>query len=176
MWYHSYMTTVFIRGNSLILRTVTANNKEAILRVYCQCEDFLALGPEPKASLEMVIKDMEASQYEGGWFCGIYHTDGHLLGVVDFTPIGFEGKPDTAFISLLMIATPFRKQGIGTETIQLIEREIKKDARVTEIRSAVQENNTKATKFWQKNGYRIVSKPELHPDNTTVFQLRKNLS
>jgi ribosomal protein S18 acetylase RimI-like enzyme len=170
------MTTVLIRGNSLILRTVTVNNKEAILRVYCQCEDFLALGPEPKASLEMVMKDMETSQHEGGCFCGIYHTDGHLLGVVDFILNGFEGKPDIAFLSLIMIAPPFRKQGIGTETIQLIEREIKKDARVTEIRSAVQVNNYKATKFWQKNGYRIISKPELHPDNTTVFQLRKNLS
>ncbi|MDO9333882.1 MAG: GNAT family N-acetyltransferase [Dehalococcoidales bacterium] len=96
--------------------------------------------------------------------------------MVDFIPVGFERKPDTAFISLIMIATPFRKQGIGTETIQLIEREIKKDAHVTEIRSAVQENNPRATKFWQKNGYRIVGKPELRPDNTTVFQLRKNLS
>ncbi|HEX9897232.1 MAG TPA: GNAT family N-acetyltransferase [Dehalococcoidales bacterium] len=170
------MTTVFIQGNSLILRTVTANDKEAILWVYLRCEDFLALGSEPKASLEMVMKDMETSQHEGGCFCGIYHTDGHLLGVVDFIPLGFEGKPDIAFLSLIMIATPFRKQGIGTETIQFIEREIKNDARVTKICSAVQENNPKAIKFWQKNGYRIVGKPELRPDNTTVFQLCKNLS
>ncbi|MDO9333881.1 MAG: hypothetical protein Q7T57_05095 [Dehalococcoidales bacterium] len=81
------MTTVFIRGNSLILRTVTANNKEAIFWVYRQCEDFLALGPEPKASLEMVMKDMETSQHEGGYFCGIYHTDGHLLGWLISSPL-----------------------------------------------------------------------------------------
>jgi RimJ/RimL family protein N-acetyltransferase len=170
------MTTMFIRGNSLIFHTVTANDKEAVFRVYRQCEDFLALGPEPKASPEMVMKDMETSQHEGGYFCGIYNTDEQLQGIVDFIPGNFEGNKATAFISLIMIATPFRKQGIGTETIHLIEREIKKDACITEIRSVVQVNNPKAIKSWQKNGYIIADKPELRHDNTRVFQLRKNLS
>ena len=96
-------------------------------------------------------------------------------GVVDFVPGGFEGKADTAFLSLLMIALQYRNQGIGIETVRLVEREIQKDTAVTEIRSGVQVNNPAAIRFWQKNGYKIVSGPELLPDTTTAFQLSKKL-
>ena len=145
------------------------------LEVYRRCEDFLALGPEPKASLEMVLADLEISRQEGGCFCGIYGPTGNMLGVVDFVPGGFEGKADTAFLSLLMIALQYRNQGIGIEAVRLIEKEIQKDAAVTEIRSGVQVNNPQAIQFWQKNGYKIVSGPELLPDTTTAFQLSKKL-
>ena len=50
------------------------------LEVYRRCEDFLALGPEPKASLEMVLADLEISRQEGGCFCGIYGPTGNMLG------------------------------------------------------------------------------------------------
>jgi len=98
------------------------------------------------------------------------------VGVVDFIPSGFEGKADTAFLSLLMIALQYRNQRIGIETVRLVEREIQKDTTITEIRSGVQVNNPAAIRFWQQNGYRIVSGPELLPDTTTVFQLSKKLS
>jgi len=169
------MTDILIKGRSLTLRTVTPNDTEAILGVYRACEDFLVLGPEPKASLEMVQKDLETSRQEGGCFCGIFDAVGQLVGVVDFIPFGFEGKPDTAFFSLIMIAVPSRNQGTGNKTISLIEKEIIKDKQITEIRSAVQVNNPAAIRFWQKNGYRIVSGPELQPDTTIVYRLRKKL-
>ncbi|MGP8079631.1 MAG: GNAT family N-acetyltransferase [Dehalococcoidales bacterium] len=169
------MTDILIKSRSLTLRTVTLNDTEAILGIYRGCEDFLALGPEPKASLEMVLKDLEISQQEGSCFCGIYNPGEHLVGVVDFIPMGFEGKADIAFISLIMIAAPFRNQGIGNKTVSLTEGEITKDGDVIEIRSAVQINNPAAIRFWQKNGYRIASAPELQSDSTTVFRLSKKL-
>ena len=58
------MTDILIKGRSLTLRTVTPNDTEAILGVYHACEDFLALGPEPKASLEMVQKDLDISRQD----------------------------------------------------------------------------------------------------------------
>jgi ribosomal protein S18 acetylase RimI-like enzyme len=169
------MTDILIKGRSLTLRTVTPNDTEAILGVYRASEDFLALGPVPKASLEMILEDLEISRQEGGCFCGIYGPTGNMLGVVDFVPGGFEGKTDAAFLSLLMIAAPYRNQGTGNKTINLIEKEIIKDKHITEIRSAVQVNNPAAIRFWQKNGYRIVSGPELQPDTTIVYRLRKKL-
>jgi ribosomal protein S18 acetylase RimI-like enzyme len=122
----------------------------------------------------MVLKDIEISQRKGGVFCGIYTADGGMIGVVDFVPSSFEGDPHIAFLSLLMIAASFRNQGIGTAILKLIENQIRKDAQVTTILSAVQVNNPQALQFWQKNGYRIVGGPELQPDRTTTFRLQKD--
>ena len=169
------MAKIFIQSSFFTIRTVTENNKEDILEVYHACEDFLALGPQPKASMAMVLADLEISRQEGGCFCGIYGPTGNMLGVVDFVPGEFEGKTDTAFFSLLMISALFRNQGIGDEVVKLVESEIKKDVGISEIRSGVQVNNPQAIRFWQKNGYKIVSAPELLPDTTTAFQLSKKL-
>jgi ribosomal protein S18 acetylase RimI-like enzyme len=165
---------MLVRGNSVEIRVITQADLDAVLKVYRQCEDFLALGPVSTASMEMVLKDMEISEQAGGVFCGIYTPVGEMIGVVDYIPRDFEGDPQLAFISLLMIAAPFRKQGIGKAVVEAIENEIRKDARVSAILSGVQVNNPLAVRFWQKNGYRIVSGPELMPDQTTVFGLRKD--
>jgi ribosomal protein S18 acetylase RimI-like enzyme len=165
---------MLIRDNSFEVRTITQDDLDAVLDLYRQCEDFLALGPERTASMAMVLKDIEISQSEGGVFCGVYAVDGRMIGVVDFVLSNFEGDPHIAFISLLMISPSFRKQGIGTMIVELIENEIRKDAQVTAILSAVQVNNPQALQFWQKNGYRIVGGPELQPDQTTTFRLQKD--
>jgi len=166
---------MLIRDNSFEVGTITPDDFSAVLDVYRQCEDFLALGPEPTASMAMVLKDIEISKCEGGVFCGVYSADGGMIGVVDFVPGNFEGAPHIAFISLLMIVPSCRKQGIGTTIVELIENQIRKDAQVTAILSAVQVNNPQALQFWQKNGYRIVGGPELQPDQTTTFRLQKEL-
>jgi hypothetical protein len=74
-----------------------------------------------------------------------------------------------------MIALPFRRRGIGKAVVNAVESEIRKDSRITAIFSGVQVNNPPAIQFWQKNGYKIISGPELMPDQTTVFGLRKDL-
>jgi len=98
-----------------------------------------------------------------------------MLGVVDYVPQGFEGNPEIADLSLLMLAAPFRKQGIGGAIVDAIEDEIRNGSGVTIILSGVQVNNPQAIRFWQKMGYRIVGGPKLMPDQTTVFELRKDL-
>lgn len=168
--------TIAIRDNSFEIRPITQADLDAVLEVYRQCEDFLALGPQLTASMEMVLKDIEISQREGGIFCGIYITDGKMIGVVDYVPSDFEGDPHTAFLSLLMIAASFRKQGIGRAVVEAIENEIRKDAQVRTILSGVQANNPQAVRFWQRHGYRIVSGPTLMPDQTTAFGLRKDFN
>ncbi len=165
---------VAILDNRFHIRPITRDELDAVLDVYRQCEDFLALGPVPVASMAMVLQDIELSRHEGGIFCGIYITDGKMIGVVDYIPHGFEGDPHLAHLSLLMIAAPFRWQGVGKAVVEAIEQEITKDARVTAILSGVQVNNLQAVQFWQKRGYRIVSGPTLMPDQTTAFGLRKD--
>jgi ribosomal protein S18 acetylase RimI-like enzyme len=157
------------------IRTVTRDDSEAIVEVYRQCEDFLALGPEPKASMTMVIKDIEECWDEGGVFRGIFNAEDKMIGVAGYVPSGFESKPEDAFMSLLMIAAPYRGQGIGARVVRRIEKEICRNPSIKSILSAVQVNNPDAIKFWQKNGYKIVSSPEPRPDKTTVYRLRKDL-
>jgi cytidine deaminase len=169
------MTTIVIPNQDLEIRPIQKDDLEAVLEVYHQCEDFLALGPVSTASMEMVLKDLEISQSEGGVFCGIYRADGKMIGVLDYVLGNFEGNPQTAFLSLLMIAAPFRKQGIGQAIVEAVEHEIRKDAGIRTVRAGVQVNNPQAVRFWQRNGYQIVSGPKLMPDQTTVFDLRKDL-
>lgn len=168
--------TVTTHDNRFQIRPITREELGDVLDVYRQCEDFLALGPVPVASMEMVLQDLEVSRHEGGIFCGIYGAASYqMIGVVDYVPHNFEGNPHHAFLSLLMIAAPFRQQRVGEAVVEAIEHEIRKDTQVTAILSGVQVNNPQAVKFWQKRGYRIVSGPTLRPDQTTVFGLRKDL-
>ncbi len=167
---------IIIRDPALEIRPITQEDWNAILEVYRQCEDFLALGPVATASLEMVLKDIEISEQQGGIFCGIYAPEGKMVGIVDYVAGNWEGDPRTACLSLLMIAAPFRSQGIGAAVVEAVEDEIGKDAQITTIFSGVQVNNPQAIKFWQRHGYRIVSGPTLFPDQTTAFGLRKDLS
>jgi ribosomal protein S18 acetylase RimI-like enzyme len=147
------MITVAIQDEVLEIRHVHPEELEAVLEVYRQCEDFLALGPVATASMVMVLSDLEISKGYGGTFCGIYTAEGEMIGVLDTVQAGFEGDPRAAYLTLLMIAAPYRDR----------------------ILAGVQVNNPGAMRFWQRMGYRIVSEPKLHSDGTTAVDLRKDL-
>ena len=167
--------TIAIRDYSLVIHPISPDELDAVLNVYRQCEDFLALGPVPTASMEMVLQDLELSKGYGALFCGIYTSEGEMIGVIDYVPSSYEGDPHAAYLSLLMIAAPFRKQGIGKAVVAAIENEIKRNAQVDKILAGVQVDNLQAVQFWQRNGYRIVGEPKLYPDQTTAVDLRKDL-
>jgi ribosomal protein S18 acetylase RimI-like enzyme len=158
------------------VRPITESDLLEVLEVYQQCEDFLALGAEPAASMAMVQQDIEISRRKAGVYCGIYTATGRMIGVIDFIPGNFEGNPEHAFLSLLMIAPAYRRQGIGAKIIRLVEKEIQQNPQIRRIFSAVQINNPRALKFWQKNCYQVISGPELQADHTVTLGLRKDLS
>ncbi|MBN2084788.1 MAG: GNAT family N-acetyltransferase [Anaerolineales bacterium] len=147
-----------------------------LFAVYKECEDFLALGPVPTASREMVRADLAMSKTMGGRFCGIFLRDGRIVGVLDFVPGNYRGQPDTAYIALLMLKQSFRHQGIGSGALVLVEQEVRKDPRIARIRIGVQVNNPSAIQFWQNRGFRIYAGPELLADQTTVYRMEKLLS
>ena len=116
---------------------------------------------------------MELSRGENGVFCGIFNRDGEMIGVLDYVPDHYRGEPGVAFIELLMLAAPFRGQGIGKAVVEAFENEVSQN--VDTVRLGVQVNNSLALKFWQSNGYRIVSEPRLYPDQTTAVDLCKDI-
>jgi ribosomal protein S18 acetylase RimI-like enzyme len=97
-----------------------------------------------------------------------------MIGVVDYIPKNYQGNSRAAYLSLLMLAAPFRNQGIGKVILEAVENEVRKDAQVTEMVLGVQVNNPLALQFWLRNGYRVVSGPKLMPDQTTVFDMQKD--
>ncbi len=156
------------------IRSVTPADYPALLGVYRRCEDFLALGPVDKASLEMVLKDIEEADVEGGVYRGIY-SGAEIIGVVSYVPSHFEFRPVDAFILLLMITPPCRSQGIGGTIAAMVEKEICAHAKIRSIRLGCQVDNPRAIRFWEKMGYYIFRGPDLRPDKTTVYHMRKDI-
>ena len=163
-------------SGSLEIRPVRADELEQVLEVYRQCEDFLALGPVASASMAMVISDLELSKNLGSTFCGIYTITGEMIGVLDIVASGYEGVRQHAYLSLLMIARDFRSHGIGQAVFEAVEAEIRKDPLVSVLLAGVQANNPQAIKFWQRMGFEITSGLRLMPDQTTCYDLRKDLA
>ena len=57
-----------------LFRPYEERDLPAVLEVYRQCEDFLALGPVARASLQMVQQDLAISRQENGsrWFIALW--------------------------------------------------------------------------------------------------------
>ncbi len=159
--------------NKFTLRPVGERDMDALLALYRECEDFLALGPRPHASVEMVRGDLALSAADGGIFCGIYAPGGELAGVVDFTPAGRRDNTQEAHIELLMLAPAYRGRRLGEAVVRAVEAAVWRAAAVQAIAAEAQVNNPDAIRFWQRMGYRIISGPHAQADSTTSWYLRK---
>jgi GNAT superfamily N-acetyltransferase len=158
----------------MLIRPIVDTDLPAVLEVYRQCEDFLALGPVASASMEMMQADRALSCEQGGEFCGIYAEDGTLMGVLDFIRAGWEGDPGCAFLELLMIAAPFRNQGLGARAVAWLEGELRRGG-VTRLKSGVQVNNPKAIRFWRRVGFALTSGAEPQADGTVAYRMEKKI-
>jgi ribosomal protein S18 acetylase RimI-like enzyme len=159
---------------NLVLRSVGVGEADQVLGLYAQCEDFLALGPAPQATREMVLADMEHSALDNGDYRGVYE-GGQLVGVVDWVAPPYGGDQAKAFINLLMIAAKCRNRGIGRRTLKFVESQVAKCAAAAIIETAVQVNNDQARRFWKRQGYEVVAGPISNPDGTTVHLLQKEI-
>jgi hypothetical protein len=56
---------MLIQHSCCLIKPVINQDQEALLTVYHQCEDFLALGPEPQASPERILADLVHSREQG---------------------------------------------------------------------------------------------------------------
>jgi ribosomal protein S18 acetylase RimI-like enzyme len=160
--------------DNLVIKPVTPADYPAVLEVYRLCEDFLALWPVPKASMDMVLQDIRDAGVENGIYCGIF-TGTEMIGVVSYVPSQFEFRPVDVFILLLMIAAPYRGKGIGSAIVDMVEKELCSHHRIRSVRLGSQVNNPRAIKFWKEKGYYIYGGPNLLLDKTIVYRLRKNI-
>jgi ribosomal protein S18 acetylase RimI-like enzyme len=167
------MNSILIQTDSFSIEPIQETALPETLEIYRQAEDFLSLGPVGTASIEMIIADIHHSAEENGIFCTIRAPGGTLMGVLDFIPC--LPRTDTGFLSLLMIATPFRGQGLGQNVVRALEDYLQKNHSITSILSGVQTNNDKGIRFWKKCGFSIDENPKKQEDGTITFQMVKRL-
>src|SRR5512146_2900582 len=121
----AYMTRdadPILRGEGFAVYPLGERDVAALLEVYRGCEDFLALGPNPRASETMVLGDLALSREIGGLYGGIFEgAESGLAGVLDFVPDGYEGHAGDAFLELLMLAAPYRGHGLGARVLAALE-------------------------------------------------------
>jgi len=165
------MKTLF-RAKGCIIRTIDEGDLQKTLEVYQQVEDFLSLGPVPKASMEMVLADMEHSKQSGGFFCVIHDRTGDQIGVLDFVPERTEG---IAFLSLLMISQRARHQGNGRAIVGKLESYLRRKYGTQTIESGVQTNNDQGIGFWKHCGFEIGQTPKALGDGTAAYEMKKTL-
>jgi ribosomal protein S18 acetylase RimI-like enzyme len=162
---------VLFCAGELQVKPVSRMDLEKTLEVYKQVEDFLSLGPVPKATMKMVLADIKHSKEKNGIYCGIWNDLDDLIGVLDFIPDN--GK--VATLSLLMISKPYRKNGYGRSIVKNLEEYLKRNYRTERILSGVQINNEAGIIFWKKMGFQIDVTPQDMGDGTTAYEMTKEL-
>lgn len=173
---HRWFDQFFSRRSSqkIVLLPVNESHLPQLLQLYRQCEDFLSLGPNPHASVEMVLTDLALSHQQGGIFYGIFQGK-NLVGVLDLIGSGFQGEVSRAYLELFMIAPPFRGRGLGKHILAMVENQLRSTGATT-LEADVQVNNPQALRFWQREGFLPVSQPQLQEDGTTTIHLVKPLN
>lgn len=155
------------------LRPLDERDLPLLLDLYRRCEDFLGLGPQAQATPEMVLADLALSRKQGGVFSGIFIGES-LAGVLDVLPDSPQGPPDETYLELLMIAADQRGLGLGAGVMQDLTARLRALGKRA-LSAHVQINNPDGLRFWERQGFRVVSEPQLQPDGTTTVKLFKIL-
>ncbi|GAP05618.1 acetyltransferase [Anaerolinea thermolimosa] len=172
---HPWSGLIFslLPGQSITFLPMNESHLPRLLQLYQQCEDFLALGPSPHASPEMVLADLALSRQHGGTFYGVFQGK-NLAGVLDLVFSGFQGDASRAYLELLMIAPRFRGRGLGKNILAMVEKTLR-SAGVATLEADVQVNNPLALRFWQREGFLPIGQPRHQEDGTTTIHLIKPL-
>ena len=142
----------------LRLREATADDLPALLTVYVSNPDFIRMregsrGEPGYYDLEMMQRDWQIAQImPGRVMMGIWHKETEqLIGVADFLDENHsDGMP---WLGLLMIASPFHRQGFGTEAFSRLADHFRADRGWTVMRLGVRPENVSALAFWRHLGF-----------------------
>ncbi len=165
-------------GARLEMRALGARDYAEAVEVYRQSPRFVVeLNGRPADSigLEMVEEDAAQAANHGALLVGFFLREGGtMIGVGDYVPGGFKGRPNYAWIALLMMAEPHQRKGYGTEAYRLIEAAILANPDVQTIGLGVLANNGPALGFWQAMGYQPVGSTVPDKDGRDVVIMEKN--
>ena len=152
--------------NDLTIRPATAADLPALVKIYNQSVDFLRLGSDTPPA-QAAAADFSGALGNGGCFC-LLEQAGQPAGVLDFSPYA---APEEAHLNLLMLAAPYRSQGLGQAAFCWLENELRLLPGLRRLRADVQTNNPRAQVFWQRMGFEVAGPASLQPDGTTTLPL-----
>ena len=135
---------------------------DTVQRVYSATPQFWELhgldgAPEGQAERDL----REAEGMVGRTLAGIVHrlqaddpsSGFEMVGIVDFR-VNWP-RESTAHLGMLMVAEPFQRQGIGAQTLKLLEPWFANSAGITTIRLGVEQFNPAALLFFQQQGFTL---------------------
>jgi len=158
-------------------RPLEASDYPAAVEVYRQSPRFIAAlngRPVESIGLEMVEEDAAQAANHGATFAGLFLREtGKMIGVADYVPGGYRGRPSLAWIALLMMAEPFQRKGYSAEAYRLIEETIFSNPDVQTIGLGVLVNNGPGIAFWQAMGYQRAGSSVKDKDGREVLMLQK---
>jgi RimJ/RimL family protein N-acetyltransferase len=159
-------------------RVLGAGDYPAVVEVYRQTPRFIVeLNGRPAESinLEMVQEDAAQAAHHGAIFAGLFlRPGGPMMGVVDYVPGGYRGRPSQAWIALLLIAGPYQRLGYGTEAYRLVEGALWANPDVQTISLGVLVNNGPALGFWAAMGFQRAGSTVSDRDGRELVILQKH--
>jgi RimJ/RimL family protein N-acetyltransferase len=169
-----------VNSQKIKMRPLKASDYPAAVEVYRQTPRFIVeLNGRPAESihLEMVEEDAAQAAQHGAIFAGLYLRESDvMIGVADYVPGGYRGRPSQAWIALLLIAGPYQRQKYGTEAYRLIEDAVFADPDVQTIGLGVLVNNGPALGFWAAMGFHREGSTVSDRDGRELVMLQKHRS
>ena len=75
------------------------------------------------------------------------HAGGEMIGLVDFR-LRWPAE-NVAYIGLILVAEPYQRRGIGTQTWRLLDTWLRSVDQIEKVRLGVEQFNSRALRFYQ---------------------------
>lgn len=154
------------------LRPAAAEDFAALLEVYRQNADFLALAG--LMADEALLREDLAHFAALGAETWVIEKDAQTAGLAAWIPAGYEGRPEQAYLELMMIGQPWRSQGLGGWAVQALLQRLRENG-CRALFAHVQVNNPRGQAFWLRCGFRVDGGAQTQPDGTVTVRLRLDL-
>ena len=142
--------------------------------LYHRCVDFVQLvfrrNVRSDEAAELLAALPAGKDVADKFVYGLETAAGDLAGVVELVR-DFPGDGEW-FLGLLLLAPEIRGSGAGTRVMDAVEARLRAEG-ATAVYLAVQEQNPRARRFWERRGFIMVH--EAHDGVSRVFRLRKEL-
>ncbi len=141
------------------IRRLDEKDADSILAL-CRGNPQFYLYSRAEPTKEQVLSDLRITppgiSLKDKYYIGLYQ-EGTLAAVMDLV----DGYPDpeTAYIGFFMMNKDLQGRGEGTAIIRDTAAYLKKTGKAA-IRLAIDKGNPQSSRFWEKNGFRVIKEAD----------------
>ena len=161
------------------LRWLKPDDAGILQQLFDRCPDYAEIvegeGVSPTAAEELFQSLPPGGSFSNKLVAGIFRRGGEIGGVLE----GMRHYPEENiwWIGLLLLAPDMRNQGVGRTLLEAFIDFARGNAGKA-VMLGVVEDNTRAYRFWSKNGFEMVRKTEprlFGKKNQPVFVMRRKI-